>query len=570
MNSNTNFLLNTFVCIIMDDSGSMGEPAANSEEARGYTRNDFSLQGAKLCVNGAPDGLYMGVIKFNSYASVVHNPTKLSSTNRFSLLDSIGKIRPNGGTQIFSAIQEAKRMIDQVREVYGITRSHIILFTDGEDGTLTEANVQSYLSRFAVNGEYPFTMDTVGFGPNANTQLLVQMASLCGGTYALCYDASMVGTIFGRAIARTYLGSQAYGIYESDGPKGPEYYQFKDDYFRFKTELSQLLLAQYRMLSERVDAVDALNSKLEQWLRSARQTIQTNPDWYGFICGLHSDLNGQIRLAVSNPNYWTMWGKAYWQMMGIALTKEYAPNFKDACLQIFGSEQAKKEYARISEIYDEMPMPPPSNQYEAARRIAPIAVTSAAFNNANSGCFHPNSTVVLSSGEHVGFNHIEQMIKSGEQVLLQSFNLSNPIVKLEVLVKTDTSSGPTQFCKIDSCVLTPTHPLSINGEWTHPKTLTEIYEEQVPYVYNVILKDPNTGLRAQSLLVDNKECVGLAHGINESISAVAYDTFWGSEEIVQVIKKLYPVGYALGLVEFNHKFKRNELTGWVDSIQPEA
>jgi hypothetical protein len=133
----------------------------------------------------------MGVIKFNSNASIVHNPVNLDSTSKSGVLSSIEAIQPNGGTQIFSAMQEARKMIDQIKDLYGITKVHIILFTDGEDETLQESNAESYLSRLKIEGEYPFTLDTVGFGPNANTQLLVKMASLCGGTYALCFDASM-------------------------------------------------------------------------------------------------------------------------------------------------------------------------------------------------------------------------------------------------------------------------------------------------------------------------------------------------------------------------------------------
>jgi len=578
MNTSADLLptANQAVILIMDDSGSMGEPAASNtcEEARGYTRNDFSRQGAKLCVNGVPDGMFMGVIKFNSNASVVHHPVKIEYGSRRGVLDSIERISPNGGTQIFSAMQEARKMIDQMKDIYGITKVHIILFTDGEDGTLQESNVETYLSRLKKDGEYPFTMDTVGFGPNANTQLLVKMASLCGGTYALCFDASMVGTIFGRAIARTYLGSEAFGIYETDNPKSEEYYRFQSNYNEFRLELSYLLLSSYRMLTERVDAVNAFNSKLEEWMRnpSNQPTEETTPDWYGFVCGLHADLNDQIRLAISDPNYWTKWGKAYWQMVGIALEKQYAPNFKDNCLQIFGSPRAKSEYDRISQIYDEMPMVRPSNTYAVASRTAPIALTSATFNSASAGCFHQKAHVMLSTGEYVEFEQVEQMVREGKQVIFQSTNWANPqLVELECLIKTDTHGKKTQFCKIENLVLTPTHPVLYDDQWCHPNTLTPVYEEYVDCVYNVVLKPiDESGKRAQSFQVDGYECVALAHGITKQHDCVAYDTFWGSEEIVNSLKRLYPDQYSSGLVNFTHQFKRNELTGYIDSIIQDA
>jgi hypothetical protein len=90
-------------------------------------------------------------------------------------------------------------------------------------------------------------------------------------------------------------------------------------------------------------------------------------------------------------------------------------------------------------------------------------------------------------------------------------------------------------------------------------------------VYNVVLKPMHgsrTGecVRAQSILVDEYECVGLAHGITYEQDPVAHDTFWGSEAIVDSIKDLYPDEYSSGLVNFTHEFKRNVLTGFVDSI----
>jgi hypothetical protein len=583
MNSIENFLLDTFVCLVLDHSGSMKEEAGNTPEAKLYSSNSFSCAGAKLCATAAPNGLYLGIVKFDGEATAVQEPIQLTDSNRGTILDAIDTIEPRGATNIFAGIDSANRMINKVRDVYGITRSHIILLTDGEDYTLNESNLVHHLSRYAVNGEYPFTMDTIGFGSKACTQILVKMASLCGGNYALCYDASMVGTIFGRAIARTYLGSQAFGIYETDQPHSVEYYTMRSEYHRFREKIANMLLANYRMLVERASAVATLNAELTQWITNAVQTEQTDPDWFGFICALHSDLEGEIHLGASNPDNWTRWGKAYWQMMGTALQKQYAPHFRDASLQIFGSKVAKDEYARIMDICNEMPAPKPKPIVDISSRFGQQMQAQPVYPNINAtmqtfsygGCFHPESKVLLHTGEHVSFRVLEQIVKSGERIFLHSSNRENDqIVELEVLVKTDTNYGPTQLCKIGSenpVVLTPTHPIMIDGQWVHPKTVTEIYSEKLDCVYNVILRqNSSTGLRAQSILVNGYECVGLAHGIKQAVSSVAYDTFWGSEEIVNIIKGLYFDQYNTGLVNFTRQFKRNNLTGWVDSVYEEV
>jgi hypothetical protein len=277
-------------------------------------------------------------------------------------------------------------------------------------------------------------------------------------------------------------------------------------------------------------------------------------------------------MAVSDPVYWTKWGKAYWQTMGIALEKQYAPNFKDNCLQCFGSIAAKEEYDRISDIYDEMPLISPSNAYEASQRSAPPPETSQAFNNRYGGCFHPASTVQLSTGEVVGYARLAELMLSGNPVHILS--QKHGIVLIEAILKTKQKNELTQFCRIGNTVLTPTHPvfvapnsLSVFTEivprWFHPKTLTPIFSEEVDFVFNLILGvNPLTRKRYESALIDGTECICLGHGIEND--PVATDSFWGSERIVNGLKEYYVQDYPNGIIDFNHVFKRNQQTGWVD------
>jgi hypothetical protein len=55
-----------------------------------------------------------------------------------------------------------------------ILNINIIMFTDGEDPTLSSSNIEENFESLKVNGEFNFKMDTVGFGPDANTELLVK------------------------------------------------------------------------------------------------------------------------------------------------------------------------------------------------------------------------------------------------------------------------------------------------------------------------------------------------------------------------------------------------------------
>jgi len=581
---------NILIINILDNSGSMGEAASTDIEFAGFTRNDLSRQGAMLCATACPEEIYMGIIAFNSDATIISEPVKMNALNKQKLCSDIRKIKTGGGTEIMSGINLAVQMIEQSRILYGITQCYIKLFTDGEDNTLSENNAESIILRLAKNGEFEFKMDTVGFGPSANTQLLVKMANLCSGTYSLCFDGSMVGTIFGRSLARTYIGAHAFGIYEPETlvPRVPDFYIQKTAYHNFRGKLVNILLNQfYRFLPERINAINQINSEIEDWLQSNNQNDLSEPNFYGLICALHADLNNQIRMAVSDPTLWTRWGKAYWQTIGMALDKQYAPNFKDQCLQGFGSQFAKDEYERISGIYDTMPMIPPSGNIN--ERISAVPSTPASFNDRSGGCFHPNSLLELADGYLINLEEIEQLLKLKKPVIVKNNSTYSSIedqdynyklVTIECIVKTNCSDNPTKFCKIGSTILTPTHPILINNIWMHPKTITNIYEEQVSHVFNIILKlnpesdctesqleqssDRHVIKRDNNVLINGLPCITLGHGIEND--QVATDSFWGSEDIVNKLKELYPDEYQSGIINFRHKFIRNEITGFIDEI----
>ena len=217
---------NQATVFIVDYSGSMGEPASTDVECIGFTRMDFACQGTNLCVNACPESMYMGIIIFDSSARVLCPLSQMDSETKKDMLQKISGIRPNGGTNIISSMKILKSMIKEAKSK-NITKINVITLTDGEDQTLTERNVDSLFNEFKTNGEFEFNMDTIGFGPNACTSLLIKIANMCSGSYGLCYDASMVGTIFGRTFARTYINENAFGVYENETEYSTEYFQLK-------------------------------------------------------------------------------------------------------------------------------------------------------------------------------------------------------------------------------------------------------------------------------------------------------------------------------------------------------
>lgn len=571
---------------IIDKSGSMDEDASKMKEALGFTRRDFACQGALLCIDAYPDNQYMAVIQYSSDAQLLTpmNSLLMTSANKAKARSSIISISPGGSTEIFKGLILAKQVAMNAIQIYGITKVHFILMTDGEDNTLKKHNIDEFFRSLFPEGESTFTMDTIGFGADANTELLVGWANKMSGLYSLCFDASVVGPIFGRAIARAYLGNEVYGIHEPmPSNPNPIYHEYKRVYNIFKNKLRDMLLnPNFRTLKDRADAVDGLNKEIEGWFTANPNPQKNDPDWFGLICGIHEELNDQLRKSANDANFWAEWGKAHWQTVGIALDRECSTNNKTACIQHFGTPRAIAEYARIGQIYGEMQMIKPSRLEEKLQELRarsrtyvpppPTFTTPQQFtqqNERSGGCFHHKSTLRTPDGSWIGYNEIISIIESGRVVKVLS-DIHGP-VPIEAIVKTPMT-GKTQFVQVGNTVLTPTHPIleASTTRWFHPKTLAAIYEEDVPFVFNVILGvNPDTGMRYRSVNIDGHECVGLGHGIIND--PVATDSFWGTEAIVDRMKELYADQYydyqrRTSLITFTHTLKRNSVTGWVDTI----
>jgi hypothetical protein len=528
----------------------------------------------------------MAVIQYSSDAELLTPMDSLLMTraNKAKACSSIMTIRPTGGTQIFKGLQLAKQVATNAIQIYGVTKVHFILMTDGEDQTLSKNNVDQYFRSLFPSMESTFTMDTIGFGADANTELLVGWANKMSGLYSLCFDASVVGPIFGRAIARAYLGNEVYGIYEPM-PSSPnlQYHDYKRVYNHFKNMLRDMLLnPNFRTLKDRADAVNRLNTEIEDWFTANPNPQKTDPDWFGLIFGIHEELNDQLRKSANDANYWAEWGKAHWQTVGIALDRECSTNNKTACIQHFGTPRAIAEYARIAQIYGEMQMIKPSRLEEklaeARRRTTEYVPAPPTFantqqftqqNERSGGCFHHKSTLRTPDGSWIGYSEIISIIESGRVVKVLSDIYG--IVPIEAIIKTPMTYK-TQFVQVGNTILTPTHPIldENTNRWFHPKALSAIYEEDVPFVFNVILGvNPDTGMRYGSVNIDGHECVGLGHGICHD--PVATDSFWGTEAVVDKMKGLYADQYydyqrRTSLITFTHTFKRNPVTGWVDTI----
>ena len=503
--------MSKLILFLVDVSGSMGEAAAKSEEGKIYSRLDFVKQSILFATNIIDDDTTMGIVSFNTRGQVVLPPTKKGGREEY-IKQVIMNMNPGGGTNIGAGLSLCYENCDNYSDIT------IILMSDGADHDLNENNSDDVMCRI-FGSETKIKIDTIGFGPDANTKLLVKIASFASGTYALCYDATMVGTIIGRAVARTYLGEKAFGIQNTSDPHFMIYDQIR-------MNLSTVLLEQSNFLTENQQKLQDISTFTENYLRGH----EPNSECYTYIMNTYTDMVGELQMGVSTQDYWNMWGKAYWTTMGIALKKQYAPNFKDISLQHFGTDEAKEMYECFSEKYSDMTMVPASRAtYYNVR--APTNLSTSTFNNRDIGCFHMDSIMLRNTGQPIKVNEIIRMLQNDEEVLLRGHTNGNDIVvQVETVIITPYDN--CDFYKVNDCILTKHHPIMVNGKWQHPKNVTTdiILESKPGFVFNIILTKRNN-VRDQAIYVNDELCVCLGHGIDDQSDAV--DPFWGTEKVVE-------------------------------------
>ncbi|PYI51728.1 VWA domain-containing protein, partial [Paenibacillus flagellatus] len=177
--------------LVIDKSGSMaGDKIALAQEAASRT---VQLMREKDTI---------GVLAFDSAPWWVVEPQRL--TDPKAVTDKINSIAADGGTEIYTAVEQAYAKLRDV----DAQRKHIILLTDGQSATN-----QSYeaLAENMVGDN--ITLSSVAIGDGADTQLLEKIAQLANGRYYFTNDQSTVPAIFSREavlVSRTYIVDQPF------------------------------------------------------------------------------------------------------------------------------------------------------------------------------------------------------------------------------------------------------------------------------------------------------------------------------------------------------------------------
>jgi len=187
----------TSVMLAVDVSGSM---AATDVQP---TRIEAAIAAGRTLIDKLPSNAQVGLVIFNAQAEVIAPLT----TDKASVKDALGTLRPGGGTAIGDAIQVAVAQLANIIDPNGPKSQNyamVVLLTDGSSNTGIDT---ATAAGNAAQAKIP--VHTIGIGQRNQTtmvqgrvvdgvdeQALQQISSATGGHYYYAADEAQLSKIY--------------------------------------------------------------------------------------------------------------------------------------------------------------------------------------------------------------------------------------------------------------------------------------------------------------------------------------------------------------------------------------
>lgn len=171
------------IVIVIDRSGSMSGIDTRDRRA---SRMDLAKEGATLAIETLREGDQIGVVAFDYNARWVSEIRPLRGPADFkTVADRIATIQPDGGTDIYAALDVAYRGLQTAQARV----KHVILLTDGEGTPAPFPNLLNAYRRANI------TLSTVGVSSESGKSLLQDLARRGSGRYYFTDTPSAVPQI---------------------------------------------------------------------------------------------------------------------------------------------------------------------------------------------------------------------------------------------------------------------------------------------------------------------------------------------------------------------------------------
>ncbi|KAH0788562.1 von Willebrand factor type A domain containing protein [Histomonas meleagridis] len=512
------------------------------------------------------DDDYITLIAFDDQASVVLQPTKTTAAGKSLAGNAVKSLYTKGCTNIWDAlrlgIQNAKKFDG---EEYNIS---ILLFTDGEPNVNPPMGIIPTLTEELSDiPNRKFTISSFSFGYSIDSVLMENIAKLGNGIYGYCPDCTMVGTILINYMSNLLTTLSPIGTVEIKGSK----YQGKHEISLYngmptnvvisipKDAISDLeinVTIPTTSQSFGVDDIHEANSNKEKeeirdqtyryyliqliskYIKNTRadlnEALTDVQNFYSevdaiqnrsvFLDALLVDLindddnHGQISKSFQKKFY-EKWGKDYIRSFLRFHIVQQCGNFKDETLKFYEGEKFKEIRKVANKIFLNLP-PPKGREISRDRSQGTTQFnrrTMTRFYNASAGCFNGEANVSLKDGA----KKLVKDLKKGD--ILEDGGIVQCLIEMKI-----KGVGTSNCVDVNGVLLSPYHPIQIEGKWVFPITVNDQKVETVNYWYNLVLEGKPI------VRLNGIPAITLGHNMEEGVLKHPY---FGTDAVINALKK---------------------------------
>jgi len=157
----------------------------------------------------------------------------------------------------------------------------------------------------------------------------------------------------------------------------------------------------------------------------------------------------------------------------------------------------------------------------------------ASYNSCSNPCFDGGCSVLLADGTSKNV----QNVRKGDMVAC----IENRAAEVLCILKTYCKDNQAELVEFEGGLLvTPYHPIRVNGVWSFPCDINSAKIRACPAVYSFVLKEDS----GHVMIINGVECVTLGHSYDEEVVRHPY---FGTRKVVDDLKAMR--GWDAGLVE---------------------
>ncbi|KAI1431033.1 U-box domain-containing protein [Xylaria sp. CBS 124048] len=291
-------------------------------------------------------------------------------------------------------------------------------------------------------------------------------------------------------------------------------------------------------------------SAFRQHLDALIDSIPAKDHDDAFNTSLMEDLTGQIKEALSKPEYFTQWGEHYFHSLRNAHANQLCNSFKDPGPLMYNHNVF---FIRcrdlLSDAFDSLPPPPPSRIYfqwhpltfsppdPSISSASPDADTQAfsmsRYNSASNPCFAANSLVQLATGAVVPINQL----RAGTLV-------RTPVGNRRVIAMLLTEVYQANMLRVGSMLVTPWHPVksavvgpNALSQWIFPAYITNYNVTVSGAIFSIVL-EPHEDPEAHAIDMGEYWGVTLGHGVLSGLDARAHPFFGDYDAVLRELATL--------------------------------